>query len=364
MRKVGKEVLFLSTGPDNPRNGEGAMIRRKDGSILLVYTAYYGDDWADHCSANLSAYISRDEGETWEGPRILVKKDEQAQNIMSVSLLRMNSGEIGLFYIRKVMVDGMGLDEIVLRRSADEGATWGEAHVCLPSDDYRVLNNDRVVKLKSGRLLMPVAIHSPTHPGFGAGYKRGEVVVYRSDDDGYNWTPSHRVLSPFDHDRDGLQEPGVFELPDGKGWMFIRTPYGHQYESFSSDGGENWCPVRPSLNFPSPLSPMQVKTVGQYTVAIFNPVPRAAWKLMEDKKYFWRVWGRTPYALSVSDDGGVTFSKTYLLEDDINDDYCYPAVIDGDDYFLVAYYHSNGTDVALNSLKVTKVAYNEIGEEG
>ena len=364
MRKVGKEVLFLSTGPDNPRNGEGAMIRRKDGSILLVYTAYYGDDWADHCSANLSAYISRDEGETWEGPRILVKKDEQAQNILSVSLLRMNNGDIGLFYIRKVTVDGMGLDEIVLRRSADEGETWGEAHVCLPADDYRVLNNDRVVKLKSGRLLMPVAIHSPTRPGFGTGYKRGEVVVYRSDDDGYNWTPSHRVLSPFDHDRDGLQEPGILELSDGRLWMFIRTPYGHQYESFSSDGGESWCPVRPNLKFPSPLAPMQAKNVGKFTVAIFNPVPWAARKMIDEKQYFWRVWGRTPFALSVNDDGGFIFPRTYLLEDDISNDYCYPAVIEGKDYFLVAYYHSNGTDVALNSLKVTKVMYSEMTEEG
>lgn len=363
MKKIGREVLFLATGQDNPRNGEGAMIRRKDGSILLVYTAYYGDDWNDHCTANLSAYVSYDEGETWTGPEVIVRKDPQAQNIMSASLLRLKNGDIGMFYIRKVEVDGMGLDEVLLRRSADEGLTWSEPQVCLPADDYRVLNNDRVVKLSSGRLLMPVAIHSPTKPGFGTGYKRGEVMVYRSDDDGASWTPSHRLLAPFDNDLDGLQEPGVLELPDGRVWMFIRTPYGHQYESFSSDGGETWCPVRPSLGFPSPLAPMQVKNVGGYTVAIFNPVPRAAWKLMDEKKYFWRVWGRTPFAVSVSDDGGVNFARGYLLEDDINDDYCYPAILEGEDYFLVAYYHSNGANVSLNSLKVSKVMYSEIAEE-
>ena len=39
MKKVGRPVLFLATGPNNPRNGEGAFIRLKDGSILFAYTA-------------------------------------------------------------------------------------------------------------------------------------------------------------------------------------------------------------------------------------------------------------------------------------------------------------------------------------
>lgn len=360
MKKIGREVLFLSTGENNPRNGEGAFIRLKDGSIMYAYTAYYGDDWNDHCSANISAYISQDEGESWEGPKVIVAKDELAQNIMSVSFLRMNNGDIGLFYIRKVVVDGLGMDEIILRRSSDEGESWSESQVCLPSDDYRVLNNDRVVKLSSGRLLMPVAVHSPTLPGFGTGYKPGELAVYRSDDDGYSWTPCERIYPPYDNDRDGLQEPGVFELPDGTVWMFFRTAYGHQYESFSKDGGETWSSIRPNFNFPSPLSPMQVKTVGRYTVAIFNPVPRAAAALMAEKKDYWHVWGRTPFAVSVSVDGGVTFNRTYLLEDDISNDYCYPSVLAGDGYFLAAYYHSNGTDVALNSQRIMKVMYEEL----
>ena len=104
--------------------------------------------------------------------------------------------------------------------------------------------------------------------------------------DGYVIMPNHIhiLLPPFENDWDGLQEPGVFELPDGRIWMFIRTPDGHQYERFSSDGGETWCPVRPNLKFPSPLSPMQAKNVGKFTVAIFNPVPWAARKMIDDRK--------------------------------------------------------------------------------
>ena len=35
MKKIGKQVLFLSTSEGNPRNGEGSFIRLKDGAILL-----------------------------------------------------------------------------------------------------------------------------------------------------------------------------------------------------------------------------------------------------------------------------------------------------------------------------------------
>ena len=40
MKKIGKEVLFMSTSERNPRNGEGSLIRLKDGRILYAYTQY------------------------------------------------------------------------------------------------------------------------------------------------------------------------------------------------------------------------------------------------------------------------------------------------------------------------------------
>lgn len=359
MKKVGHQVLFLPTGPSNLRNGEGTFLRRKDGSILFAYTAYYGD-WDDHSTASISAYISYDEGDSWDGPRVLVDSDPNALNVMSASLLRMNNDDIGLFYIRKVLVDGIILDELLMRRSADEGITWSEPTVCAPAVDYWDLCNDRVIKLSTGRILMPVSFLTPyTYEG-GYDYSPGKLVVYYSDDDGFNWKTSEIISSPFSHDRDGLDEPGVLELPDGRVWLFIRTAYGHQYESFSSDQGETWSAPRPSLYFTSPTAPMQVRHVKDRTVAVFNPVPRANCKIMEAREHLWRIWGRTPFALSVSEDGGVTFDRMYLLEDDIRNDYCYPTILEGDDYLLVAYYHSNGGDIALNSQKITKVMYSEL----
>ena len=53
-------------------------------------------------------------------------------------------------------------------------------------------------------------------------------------------------------------------------------------------------------------------------------------------------------------------TNCYLLEDDTTNSYCYPTIIEVDDGFLVAYYHSNGTNMCLNSTKITKVRFEEL----
>ncbi len=78
----------------------------------------------------------------------------------------------------------------------------------------------------------------------------------------------------------------------------------------------------------------------------------------------------------MSRDGGLSFvdaSKTfgnggfdefvencYLIEDDRSNSYCYPAILEVADGFIVAYYHSNNTDVCLNSTKMIKVRFDEL----
>ena len=64
MKKIGREVNFIPTAPGNSRNGEGTLVRLKDGGILFAYTEFIGDDWWDHAEARISAVYSYDEGET------------------------------------------------------------------------------------------------------------------------------------------------------------------------------------------------------------------------------------------------------------------------------------------------------------
>ena len=352
MRKVGKEIGFLATDEACSRNGEGAFIRLRSGAILLIYTAYVTKDWHDDGESVLAAIRSYDEGESWEACGEIVRPTAHACNVMSVSLLRMANGDIGLFYLQKCKRGGHVMDEYLLRRSHDEGESWEEPTVCIPPNGYVVVNNDRVVRLKSGRILIPVATHWPTA-------SPGVASVFYSDDDGVSWKESNRLYPPYAHDKAGLQEPGVIELPDGRIRLWMRTELGFQFEAFSEDGGISFGSPCPNLFFTSPCSPMQMKRVGDYTVAIFNPVPNSRPLMGEGP--FWRSWwGRTPFVCAVSEDGGLTFPRTYYIEDDPRNDYCYPAILEGEEGFLLSYYHSNGTPICLNSLKLVKVAYREI----
>ena len=102
-----------------------------------------------------------------------------------------------------------------------------------------------------------------------------------------------------------------------------------------------------------------MKKVGEYTVSIFNPIPYPSPFIKDEATEVHRS-GRTPFICAVSENDGEHFTKAYYLEDDLTNAYCYPAIFDGDSYFLTAYYHSNNNESPLTCCKMIKVMYDEI----
>lgn len=353
MKKIGKEVLFLKAGEGKGRIGEGAFIRLRDNSILYAFTGFPGDLKEDHNTADIYGIVSDDEGETWGEERVLLRADEDAANIMSVSLMRMKNDDVGMFYLRKDKKNGSCVLQLV--RSADETETWGNPVRCMEEDGYFVVNNDRVIRLQNGRLLAAATQHAVLKKY--KDYGNGALNFYASDDDGRAW---RRLLDKNIHipaeekSTTGLQEPGVIQLADGTIRAWCRTGFGSQYECFSKDGGLSWSTPAPSEFFTSPESPMQMKRVGQHIVAVFNPIPNYTTRDIE------KSWGRTPLVCAVSKDDGNTFDRLFCLEDDLDNGYCYPAVFGGDGYFLVAYYHSDNSGWCLRSNKIVKVRPDEL----
>ena len=303
--EAGNTVFKLLPGPNNPRNSEGDFITLKDGRILFVYSHYTGASGDDHGNAFLAGRYSSDKGKTWTQEDVKIVDQEGDMNVMSVSLLRLKNGEIALFYLRK----NSFTDCIpYMRISKDEAKTWSDPRPCITDKKgYFVLNNNRVIQLRSGRILLAVAMHQG--PGETKFSSKGRLWSYFSDDNGRTWNASHEVPNSS-----GIvtQEPGMVELKNGDILMFIRTNTGAQYFSRSADRGITWGEVKRS-NITSPTSPASIARIpstGDLLIVWNNTVNER----------------RTPLNIAVSKDEGKTWMYTKTLEDDPERGYCYIAI--------------------------------------
>ena len=311
-----RKIVLLPPGPENPRNSEGDFIQLRDGRLLFVYTHFTGGR-SDHAKAFLAGRFSSDGGATWTENDTVILPNEGDWNIMSVSILRLQDGRIALFYMRKNSLDDC---RPLLRFSTDEAKTWSEPAGVIPDDDmgYYVLNNDRVVQLESGRLIVPVALHN--RAGWKAPDWAGEITCFLSDDVGQTWRCSKTRQKAYSapEKRVVAQEPGVVELKDGRVMMFVRTNAGVQYLSFSKDGGDSWSPLVPST-IPSPQSPASIERIpstGDLLMVWNNhaDIPKEL------------AGKRTPFNAAISRDEGKTWVNTRTIEDDPDGWYCYTAV--------------------------------------
>src|SRR5687768_7866802 len=337
-REPGKTIaLRLEPGENNPRNSEGDFIELKDGRILFVYSHYFAGRGGDHDPAYLAGRYSSDGGKTWTPDDVKIVDREGTMNVMSVSLLRLKTGEIALFYLRK----NSETDCIpMVRFSYDEAKTWSEPRECITDKEgYFVLNNNRVIQLNDGRLLMAVNLYNIAE---GSSLPKGSLWTYYSDDNGKTWTSGEVVPNPENF---LTQEPGIVELKNGNVLMIIRSNIGVQGISYSKDKGETWSPVARS-NIKSPVSPASIERI-----------PSTG-----DLLLVWNNNGgddpaikgkRTPLTIAISKDEGKSWEKIKNVEDDPDGWYCYIAIHFTDKDVLLG--HCAGNRPQKTGLAVTQI---------
>jgi len=356
--EAGSIVARLSPSQEkkNPRNSEGAFLTLGCGDIIFVYSRYRGDSLRDEAFSDLYLIRSADGGRSFEdGGFVTTYEKENGVNVMSVSLLEMKNGDIGLFYLVRTTYT---MAQIFLRRSGDGGRTWSERVLCTPREGFFVMNNDRVVRLSDGRIIIPVAFHDcgwKGSPDSGEKYfdSRSKAQFFVSDDDGRTWrqTSGECTLPYSAYSQCGLQEPGVLELAPGILYGWARTDIGCQWEFVSIDNGEHWTPCQPS-RFTSPCSPMSMKRDASGVVfAVWNPVPE--YNGRENPPGFF-TGGRTPLVIAASADNCRTFSEPLILEEDEGRGYCYCAIHFTEDAMLLAYCSggkNEGSTLAQTSIR-------------
>lgn len=363
----GKVVRELAPTKENNRNSEGDFITLTDGSILYAYSRYSGDGFGDGDSADIYAIKSFDNGETFGEPFLLFSRDRvKAENIMSVSFLRMENSDIGMFYLEK-------RDTVQCRpfftRSADEGKTWSEPILCGDAEGYFCVLNNMVIKTESGRIIIPASYHPATSgidnngKKFLAALDSGSLSVFASDDDGKSFKKiSEGTTIPASGGCVvGVQEPCIVELENGKLWCLIRNDSGRQYEAFSVDGGESWTQPLPS-RFTSPEAPMNVKRLySGEIIAVWNPAPKYYNGKSMSVKHVMTA-GRTPFVYALSRDGGINFPQSQIIEDDEERGFAYTAIHEtADNAILLAYCAGGAEDgCMLNRLRIRKIFKSEL----
>lgn len=340
-QEVPVRALELPPVKGNPRNSEGSFVSLKDGRILFVYSHYTAGSGGDHDPAHLSGRTSSDGGRTWTMEDRLIVENEGGMNVMSVSLLRLQNGEIALFYLLKNSEQDC---RPVMRVSSDEGATWGAPVMCITDEvGYYVLNNDRAIQLASGRLVLPICLHWVQ--GAPKADWQGTVMSYLSDDNGKTWRRSKNAQKGYDAagKRITTQEPGVVELEDGRVMMFIRASGGCQYLAYSADGGDTWsAPVASDIQ--SPVSPASIKRLTSTgdLLLVWNDHARIPEGLNTR---------RVPLSTAISKDDGKSWQYTKVLEGNPQGWYCYIAIHPMDDAVLLGYCAMSG----LAHSRITRV---------
>ena len=297
--------------------GEGScgagLIAHRDDGILCGIKGWY--------------HLSEDGGRSW---RPLYKFTKGA----GTNLLRLKDGRLLSIVseaAENIYTNRLKASNFYAYFSSDEGRSWS-GRVPLSTDNRRLyLMNDRVMRLKSGRILVSFSLHPNELLKDLKNFEAvGWVNAFYSDDEGATWHEGRRRPTSA---ADQLCEPNVFEKSDGTLVMLSRTGKGYLYRCDSTDGGESWSVERPTT-LRSAVAPFYVKKdpfTGWVFVAWDNSFPGPV-----------HQYPRSPLSLAVSRDEGDTWEFVCDIENDPMSSYGYPSIHFTEKSVIVSYYEEIG----------------------
>ena len=326
------EAIVCPWTPQHPRHDHQLIFPLDDARLLLVWSEYYVEredtvaekgraGISDGVSCQITSMVSRDCGRSW-GERHVLQENMWRQNVKHPNLVRLSADEILFSYVGW---DSEASRNVYMRRSLDNGRTWGE-QMQISEPGWYCNNADRALRLSTGRVLLPA--HGPYSEKYigGTKYQGGELhsFVFYSDDGFKTWNRSSDSMTAIGR---GCHEPTIVELRDGRLYCLLRNTNQRQYASVSEDGGDHWSTPEPT-ELVSPESPALVKripTTGDLLVLWNNVASKSNWP-------------RTPLTAAISDDEGKTWKHFCDIENRQDVDAAYPSVTFVGDEALVAYY--------------------------
>jgi alpha-L-fucosidase len=193
-----------------------------------------------------------------------------------------------------------------VKRSTDGGTTWSAAER-LPEGFLGPVKN-KPIQLPGGDLLCPSSTESVDE-------KVWAIHLERCDADGRNW----RKI-PIDRGTFGVIQPSILTYPDGRMQLLCRSRQNAVVETWSTDGGETWGPLR-ATSLPNPNSGTDAVTLKNgMQVLVYNPLNGGK-----------SGWGsRAVLRVAVSKNGS-DWRDVHTLEGGPTGEFSYPALVQGTD---------------------------------
>lgn len=289
---------FVSTHPPTAQCHAGTIVETPSGLVA----AWFGGKQERDPSVGI--WVSRHLSGQWTHPREIAngtQPDGSRLPTWNPVLFRSRTGRLMLFY--KIGPDpqhwwGM------LATSDNDGATWSAPRRLPPSILGPIKN--KPIQLANGDILSPSSTESGSW----------RVHVERSTDDSETWVAGNDMPSTG---IDAIQ-PSLLLKRSGVIEAIGRTRQGKLFWSQSDDAGYHWSPLR-LLDVDNPNAGIDAVALadGQYLL-VYNPTPPGT--------QWWD--GRGTLAVAISTDG-LHWKRVLTLEDQPDQEYSYPAVIQARD---------------------------------
>ncbi len=278
------------------------IVELGDGRFLAAWFGGTAEGRPD-----VKIWWTRGDGKAWSKPEVAAQ--EAGVPCWNPVLFRSRAGTLFLSY--KAGPNPKSWSGY-LRRSADDGKTWGPPEQ-LPAGLLGPIKNKPLVRA-DGTILAGTSVES---------HRAWAAWVERSADDGKTWRRFGPIAVPGKPW--GLIQPTLFETPDKTVVALCRSRgIGFICQAESKDGGETWSPARPTA-LPNPNSGIDAVRAANGDVYLVYNHSRSA---------------RHPVNLARSTDAGKTWRTVATLEEQAGE-FSYPAIIQSRDGLLHVTYTWN-----------------------
>lgn len=289
---------ILPTGGNNTAHAP-ALIETEDGGMLCAWFAGSFEG-----SGDISIVVSKldPETQTWSIPITVSQGENRSEQ--NPAFFRHPNGDIWLIYTSQISrqegKDNMQFSSIIMvQKSHNEGLNWSDAEVLIHNEG--TFSRQPIQILSNGRWIFSTWLCEDSADGLTNDPTEFQV----SDDEGTTWKPIRMPES------EGRVHANVIELEKGHLIAFMRSRFADFiYKSESKDYGDSWSvPEATSLpNNNSSISAIKLSS-GEIAIAYnLNSASNATFG-----KIAWPGL-RNPVAVSVSEDGGLTWPIGRIFE--------------------------------------------------